>query len=82
MWKNKNLEGKCNNLKYKLNDLEIINKDLNEKNEKNIKIMLDYQDEQIELRKFRDLKKAIDKAEKDKDEYIYWDYIRKLDLSE
>lgn len=44
--------------------------------------MLDYQDEQIELRKFRDLKKAIDKAEKDKDEYIYWDYIRKLDLSE
>ena len=65
--KNKNLEGKCNNLKYKLNDLEIINKDLNEKNEKNIKIMLEYQDESIELRKFRDLKKAIDNADKDKD---------------
>ena len=29
--------------------------------------MLDYQDEQIELRKFRDLKKAIDNADKDKD---------------
>lgn len=55
-------------MKYKLNDLEITNKDLNEKNEKNTKIILEYQDESVELRKFRDLKKAIDKAEKDKDE--------------